>query len=455
LHDSTFAGWPAGGIVAALGCLGWLAGEAAGAMIVKQVSFVLLCQGAVATLIGRHATRILALPLLYLYLMVPFGQGIVPYLQDVAATLVVSGLRLAAVPVHLEGIRLVTPAGSFIIAEACAGLRFTLPVAALALFYADLMYRQWTRRLLFLAIAIAVTILTNALRVLAIILIAESQGFESAAVADHLTYGWGFLSIVMALLFLLGLTFRSKPEREGGEGLGGTSDGAQAPKATRSVSLFAGLCVIVLALATQAYAREMMNRPVDHRRIAFELPGTLGSWTLRTAQPGWRPVFVGADAEHLASYGSTETTIDLYIAHYRQQRQGAEIVHAMNRLANSESWRYAGNATASIEIGGRTITSTVQLFQNATGRRRAVISWYWIGKRTTGNPIIAKALQALAVLMRGEQGATVYVVSADYEDAADEAVVALQAFGSRLGPPSSLLVNNSLGDRANGEGNGS
>jgi exosortase len=69
LQQSAFAGWPAGGIVAALGCLGWLAGEAAGAMIVKQVSFVLLCQGAVATLIGRHATRILALPLLYLYLM--------------------------------------------------------------------------------------------------------------------------------------------------------------------------------------------------------------------------------------------------------------------------------------------------------------------------------------------------------------------------------------------------
>jgi exosortase len=63
-------------------------------------------------------------PLLYLFFLVPSGEFLVPKLQEFTASLAIGGLQIVGVPVYSDGIFIQIPEGAFVVAEACAGLRF-------------------------------------------------------------------------------------------------------------------------------------------------------------------------------------------------------------------------------------------------------------------------------------------------------------------------------------------
>ena len=424
-------------VLVASGCALWLVGEAGGALVVKQFGFVLVFQGIVATLLGWPAARTLAFPLLYLFLMVPFGEGLVPHLRDLAAWLVAAGLRLIGVPVYIEGTHLMTPVGSFVIADACAGLRFTLPIFALALFYADLMYQAWPRRLLFLAIAMVVTIIANAARALLIILVAEWRGFDSAMVADHLTYGWGFLSAIMIGLFLFGLLLRPK---------GGTDTPAHVEGADvsfqngRGASLsVAAVSIVGMMALTQVYGGSMMRPPESHADPQVTFPSTLGEWAISEPADNWAPTFPSADTVGLSRFEKEGKQVDLFIAHYRWQRQGSEMIHPHNRLGTGGHWRHIATMPTAIESDGRKFEAVAKIFQGSDGRKRAAVVWYWVGKRLASGQWLAKALESLSVLARGDRRATAFVVSSEDGDTAT-ALDTLRAFARELGPPSTFVT---------------
>ncbi len=96
------------------------------------------------------------------------------------------------VPVYSNGAVIEIPAGTFAVAEACAGLRFLVATVAFGLFYAAQIYRGVLKRLIFIALCIVVPILANGLRVFGFIWAAQLLGSPTAAVADHLIYGWAF-----------------------------------------------------------------------------------------------------------------------------------------------------------------------------------------------------------------------------------------------------------------------
>jgi exosortase A len=361
------SGWA----VIVLGAAGWLVGVAAGVELAKQLCLVLMAQGLVVTLIGWRSALHLAFPLLYLYLMVPFGKGLVSSLQEIAAWLVFHMLRLAGTTVNMEGLYLNTPAGAFLIAEACAGLRFMLAILALGLLYGELVYSGWVRRGVFLLLAVLLTLLANALRVVGVILVAEATGQGAAIAADHLTYGWVFLSLLLAVLFLVGLIFRSPST---GDGPGEVAAaGLPVVGGARARSVIASLGAIVLVLAAAVYGRIVVMEP-DATAAAFHAraPERLGDWIKEPAATGdWSPAFAGADAELSARYRKGAARVDLYFAYYHRQRQGAELVNAANRLAASPPWQRLERSQARLgELGGD-VEVPVLLFGSAGGDRRA------------------------------------------------------------------------------------
>ena len=186
----------------------WFAADRLGVMEGRQLAAIGFVQLLFLAVLGWRAYRALAAPLLYLFFLVPFGGFLVPLLQTFTTHFVVHGLDLLGIPNFNDGNAIEIPEGTFYIATACAGLRFLIASIAFSVFYACVIYRSLSRRLLFLAVSLFVPVIANGLRCLGIVWLGHLLGSATAAATDHLLYGYLFFSMVLILLILLGLAFR-------------------------------------------------------------------------------------------------------------------------------------------------------------------------------------------------------------------------------------------------------
>jgi exosortase A len=186
----------------------WLLAERLGLMEGRQLMMMTLLEIFFLSVLGWRLCRLLAGPLLYLYFLVPFGAFITPTLQGFTTSFIVHGLNFLNIPNYADGFSIEIPEGSFLVAEACAGLRFLIASVAFGCLYALLMYRSPLRRGVFILISIIVPIIANGFRALGIVVLGHIIGSAEAATADHLIYGWLFFSVVILLQIAIGLPFR-------------------------------------------------------------------------------------------------------------------------------------------------------------------------------------------------------------------------------------------------------
>jgi len=128
----TPAAWWPGLLLAGAGAVGWLLGEAGGVAFARHLGLVFMLQGAVIACLGKAVARGLAFPLGYALFLVPLGEELVPAMQTLTAEMSAGLLALTGVPAHLEGVFITTPTGYFEVAEACAGVKFLIAMAASA-----------------------------------------------------------------------------------------------------------------------------------------------------------------------------------------------------------------------------------------------------------------------------------------------------------------------------------
>ncbi|WP_390551575.1 exosortase A [Qipengyuania sp. MTN3-11] len=178
----------------------WLAGRASGLNLLAHAGAVGMLQTAVFALLGARVAALLALPLGLMVFLVPFGQEIVPPMQAITAKLAIALTHWSGVPAQTDGIYIDTPAGLFIVAEACSGVNFLVAAFAIGVLVCFTAFDGWARRAAFMAASIIVPILANGVRAWGTIYIAQSQGVEFAAGFDHIVYGWIFFGIVLAIL---------------------------------------------------------------------------------------------------------------------------------------------------------------------------------------------------------------------------------------------------------------
>lgn len=189
----------------------WLTMDQLGIMEGRQFAALGLVWVLVLAALGWRVVHAMAVPLAYLVFLVPFGEFLTPWLQEVTLEMILFGLRIAGIPHHADGLVIEIPAGKFLVAEACAGLRFLIAALAFGALYAVVMFRDAWRRLLVLTLAVVVPLVANGIRAFGIVLLGHHLGSAEAAAADHVIYGWAFFSVVILLLVLAGLPFRQEP----------------------------------------------------------------------------------------------------------------------------------------------------------------------------------------------------------------------------------------------------
>ncbi len=196
-----------------LGALGlaWLLADAANVPVVEQYAATAMLPACVLAILGWPAVRLLAFPLAYLFLAVPFGEVFLDPLIDFTAAFTVTALQWTGVPVFRDGSNFSLPTGNWSVVEACSGLRYLIAALALGALYAHVHFHSTRRRLAVMAAALLVPILANGVRAYLIVMLGHLSNMRLAVGVDHLIYGWLFFGLVVLLLFWLAARWRELP----------------------------------------------------------------------------------------------------------------------------------------------------------------------------------------------------------------------------------------------------
>lgn len=160
---------------------------------------------------GPRVAGVLAFALGYLLFAVPFGYFLVPPLETVTAELAAHALELAGVSVAMQGHAVATPTAVRYVVESCSGIKLFVASVAFGVLYAYWFYTSQRRRLIFIASALVVPVIANAMGVYFTLLVGSYFDLEYAGGGEHPFSGWLFFGVVLIVLFICGWPGRQPP----------------------------------------------------------------------------------------------------------------------------------------------------------------------------------------------------------------------------------------------------
>ncbi len=182
------------------------AGVAAQEYFSKRASLVFLLAGIILFLMGWRWLKALALPVGFLFFMIPlpyivYDAMAFPLKLFVAKFSVIS-LKLMGVVVWREGNIIMFPQTVLEVADACSGLRSLMSLLALGVALAVLSQDKTSRRVVLVLLTVPIAILTNMIRVIGTGFLAQYYGAAAAEGFFHEFAGMGVFVLAMVMLFV-------------------------------------------------------------------------------------------------------------------------------------------------------------------------------------------------------------------------------------------------------------
>ncbi len=433
--------------LAGFAVIGFL-GEVSGVNLLRHVGFVGALMALVPLALGWDFARRFRFPVLFLAFMVPVGDFLIPGLQELTADVSVWLLQLTGIPVYREGLMIELPSGLWEVAEACAGIRFLIANIFVAVLFSYFSYDRAWKWALFLFLAVAIPVGANCLRAYGIMLLAHMTDNALAVGVDHLVYGWLFFSLVMVLMLWVGGRFADRriEDPAGGppvETIRTAPRGGFAAIVAGALILSGGPALAALTVPAAA--------PLPTEIAARIVPG---GWTVvptdGEAPDRWVPRFGSADRVEALRLTDGTHTVDLHLAAYTHQRDGAEALHWSNRYDDDTIWKRAGIGTLALDTGATGLPSPARrdrltaFTRNETGTTfssRLVASWVLTGGTFTADPKAAKLAGLRARLTGGPVQAAALALSVRYDRPGQRAaaVAAMEAFLADAGPVAGML----------------
>jgi len=428
----------------AVGALGfaWFWGALAGIVILEQYSFALLIPATIAAVLGTAMLRALLFPLGFLLLGVPAGDSISGPLIQFTAAFAVKALQISGIPVVREGPYLTIPNGVWVVTDACSGFRYLMASLTLGCLYAYLQFRTARYRLFFILLSLGVPIIANGIRAYLIVLLGYLSGMRLAVGVDHYIYGWLLFAVFCLLLFWIGSRLREPPAPVEPVLMSTTAPTERTPFA--QVAVVASLALVGIGVWPLISAR-VQALAATAGPVPLELPTTIGDW-YASDDPiaAWRPAYHGAVAETARAYRLGDRSAVLYVAYYRHQQQGAELINSTNTLipiGKEIVWRrgWEREREVSLPWGKERVWET-----DASKPGQRILLWhrFWSGGRYTSSPLVAKVQELERRMLTGKDDAALVVVLAPYTDPLKVSAAAstLNDFLAAAGPPLDKLL---------------
>lgn len=406
-------------------CLLWLVGELAVVNAASQLALVSLIILTVPAVYGFVVTRAILFPLLFLYFAVPIGLFLVPMMMEHTADFTVMALQFTGIPVYREGLQFVIPTGNWSVVDACSGVRYLIASFMVGTLFAYLNYTSWKRRLLFVAVSIAVPVIANWLRAYMIVMLGHLSGNRLAVGVDHLIYGWVFFGLVIGVMFMVGSRWAQPNDPPGARlvGTAGATSGDEGGQA-RSMALLWATSAAAVALLLGVHAVQWsLERPRPDPLQAIKLPAQLGSeWSTGPKSiTEWVPAFSGARHTDSRVYVAPATssagpaTVAVWAGYYREQGRLNKLVTSNNSLSRVEEsqWAQVSHSVQQLAAAGQDLQFKQTLLRgpgtpgSPSAQRLLVWQIYWLGGDTyTTSDVRAKLLLALHRLTgRGDDSA--------------------------------------------------
>jgi exosortase A len=421
-------------LLAGAGAL-WLAGYAGEVLVVKQLAVVASVWGVVIAVLGRDVARAMMFPLGFLLLAVPMGEVLIPPLMEWTADFTVVALQLSGIPVFREGLFFSIPSGQWSIVEGCSGVRYLIASFTVGILFANLSYRLPWKRLLFVALSVIVPIIANGFRAYLIVMIAHLSNNKLAHGIDHFIYGWFFFGLVMLLLFWIGSFWRDANTKNPPGGSGREGGRSSAPRL--GLAGYAGVALATVA-AWPLYAQHLDRQTLTSNQVPLHLVAPAGArgWVLDPDPlTDWRPHYDPPSASLFQTYRKGNQVVALYLAYYRSQQRGAQLVSSWNVMIVQKHpvWDNVGQGRVDSALGPGTLGVRETRLRSAQ-QRLLIWDWFRIAGRDIVSPYAAKwALAVDKLTAQGDAGTAIMLV-APYDDPNDPPVAALREFAIDMLP---------------------
>lgn len=419
LEMMPFTGSWAGAALLIVGVLATLVGQLSAIYSISQYGFVITLIGAAYAVLGWAAFRIVVVPLLLLFLMVPLPgfvfNNLSSELQLISSQIGVAVIRMFGISVHLEGNVIDLGTYQLQVVEACSGLRYLFPLVALSII-ASYFYQAavWKRAVLILS-SMPITVLMNSFRIGVIGVLVDSYGIAQAEGFLHDFEGWIVFMACVALLILeiwiLSLIGKDRrPFREiFGIDFPATPD-KDASQLARSLPRHAFAAIAILAAGAVGGVAMGGREEIIPARMDFaEFPTHLGKW--RGHNDVLESVvldFLKLDDYILADYRDDNGhSVNFYAAYYGSQRSGAS-AHSPRSCLPGGGWRIESHTQVDLAGGVKANRFIIRMGE----QRQLVYYWFKQRDRIISNEFAVKWYLLLDALMRNRSdGALVRLVT--------------------------------------------
>lgn len=369
----------------------WLVALRSGVHTGEQAMLPAMMWLAVWSAMGRRAALLAAFPLGYLYFAIPIWGSINDVLQSATVVAVDLMLRATGVSAWVDGNIVHLAAGTFEIASGCSGLHFFIVALALATLYGEVHRDNLVTRAKTVALAVALALITNWMRVYCIVLAGYLTDMQHYLVrVEHYRFGWVVFAVSMVVFFLIVRRF-------------GMADHAilWAASAHDRLSsrrdLLRGAAITIAVLAIGPLWNVIAPvRAAQLPGVAAMLPVNPGEWSGPRAQNGlnWNPAFVGADVQQGGEYRSNGRAVQAFMAAYAWQSQGKELVGYGNVLWEPES------AVLSTQASQHVPGAKELILANAAGTQTLLWYTYRVGSIQTASGLLAQVSYGAASLAK-------------------------------------------------------
>jgi EpsI family protein len=289
---------------------------------------------------------------------------------------------------------------------------------------ANVCFVSWRRRIAFMAVALTVPILANAVRAFGTIYAAHLTSVEIATGYDHIVYGWIFFGLVMAAVLAIGWRWFDR------DPLAPWVDVARLQATPRGrIALWAGAALTVAIAGIFPILGNAIVFRADLLPEHIALPQVPG-WTRAplSARAPWVPYYPAADRFLFGRYVDAEgDAVDLAIAVFGGQHDGKELVtFGTGVLRENDVWVRVEDVPPIAGGSAMRITAPGPV-------ERIVATWYRVGDGVTANPGVVKMETLKAKFLGGPQRAVGVHVSAEVLPGHD-ARAAIERFLAALGP---------------------
>ena len=416
------AGW----VLVALGSVGWLVTFNAGVLAASMMALPLLALATVWAAGGMSLAHRVAVPILLIYLAVPAWEIFSPPLQWMTATVNHWATRLVGIPVVMQEYAIHIPAGTFAVEGGCSGLNYFVTALFIAVVLGELDRDDLRSRLILIALAIGLAVVSNWLRVFIIIVAGHLTNMQSYLVkVEHYKFGWVLFAVLLVFYFWLA---RRLPRRDASEPNWGLPTRQASIGRTAATVL---LSVMGLALGPLwSHARSAL---AGSPGVPLEAPSVSGWSGPERYLSDWKPVFAGADEEFLVAYvGKDHQEVALYRAAYHSQRQGKELRAYGNTLAG-DSHRVQATDRHKVDIDQHSVAVTEETHSDWSGQQSIVWWLYTVDGTPSTMDLLSQVEYGTRSLWRAPTASVVAMATECRPDCA-AARVTLEAISQHLLP---------------------